>query len=440
MKGERGKVEWIVPAWPRTRGAAGAGPAGRTAYTGDVDIERKVEVLAGAAKYDVSCASSGSRRAGEGTGNTSTGGVCHSWSDDGRCISLLKILFSNHCIYDCAYCANRAGNPGPRASFTVEEVVRLTMEFYRRNYIEGLFLSSGVVGSPDHTMEQLVRVVERLRIEERFHGYIHLKAIPGASPELVRRAGLAVDRLSINIELPSEGSLRRLAPGKSKDGILGPMASIACGIAESREERRLHRKAPAYAPAGQSTQLIVGATPEDDRRILNLSHGLYRKYGLKRVYYSAYVPVNPDPLLPPPEGPPDLLREHRLYQADWLVRLYGFDPGELLDDATPNLDRLVDPKTAWAVRHPERFPVEVNRADRETLLRVPGVGFKSAARILASRRFAALRPEDLAPLGIVLRRAHAFLICGGRRIPPPPSPAPSADSRQMELFATAGGR
>lgn len=404
-----------------------------------MDVERKVEVLAGAAKYDVSCASSGSRRSGAGTGNASVGGICHSWSDDGRCISLLKILFSNHCIYDCAYCANRASNPIPRASFTVDEVVRLTMEFYRRNYIEGLFLSSGVVRSPDHTMERLVRVVERLRVDERFHGYIHLKAIPGASPELVRRAGLAVDRLSVNIELPSEASLRQLAPEKSREDILGPMASIACGISESLAERRRHRRAPAYAPAGQSTQLIVGATPEDDRRILNLSHGLYRKFGLKRVYYSAYVPVNPDPLLPPPEGPPDLLREHRLYQADWLVRLYGFDPGEIVDETFPNLDRTVDPKTAWALRHPERFPVEINRADRDTLLRVPGIGFKSAARILASRRFAALRPEDLAPLGIVMRRAHAFLTCGGRRVPSPPSAAPVRGGGQMELFAAGAG-
>ncbi|MBM4154424.1 MAG: putative DNA modification/repair radical SAM protein [Lentisphaerae bacterium] len=415
----------------RSAGDPGAHPA----YTPGVDVERKIEVLAGAAKYDVSCASSGSRRAGEGTGNASVGGICHSWSDDGRCISLLKILFSNHCIYDCAYCANRASNPVPRASFTVDEVVRLTMEFYRRNYIEGLFLSSGVVRSPDHTMEELVRVVERLRVDERFHGYIHLKAIPGASPDLVRRAGLAVDRLSVNIELPSEVSLRRLAPEKSKDDILRPMASIAGGIVESRAERRRHRSAPAYAPAGQSTQLIVGASPEDDRRILDLAHGLYRKFGLKRVYYSAYVPVNPDPLLPPPEGPPDILREHRLYQADWLVRLYGFAPAEIVDDARPNLDRAVDPKTAWALRHPERFPVEVNRADRDTLLRVPGIGFKSAARILATRRFAALRAEDLAPLGIVLRRAHAFLTCGGRRVLPPPPRAVAVDDRQPELFA-----
>ncbi|MDZ4197928.1 MAG: putative DNA modification/repair radical SAM protein, partial [Kiritimatiellia bacterium] len=388
-----------------------------------MDLQQKIGVLSGAAKYDASCASSGSRRTGEGLGNTSTGGICHSWSDDGRCISLLKILFSNHCIYDCAYCANRAGNAIPRASFTVDEVVRLTLEFYRRNYIEGLFLSSGVLRSPDHTMEQLVRVVERLRLEERFQGYIHLKTIPGAHPDLVRRAGLAVDRLSVNIELPSEASLNRLAPQKSKAGILGPMGEISRGIVESRVERRRHKGAPRYAPAGQSTQLIVGASPENDRQILNLSEGLYRRYRLKRVYYSAYVPVNADPLLPAPDARPDLLREHRLYQADWLVRLYGFEPSELLDESAPNLDRAEDPKTVWARRHPERFPVEINRADRETLLRVPGIGFVSAARILETRQFAALRPEDLAPLGLVLRRAAPFLLCGGRRVAAPPAPS-----------------
>ncbi len=408
-----------------------------------MDITRKVEILAGAAKYDVSCASSGSRRGGAGVGQTAVGGICHSWADDGRCISLLKILFSNCCVYDCAYCANRVSNPIPRASFTVDEVVDLTMSFYRRNYIEGLFLSSGVLRNPDYTMEQLVQVVERLRREEHFHGYVHLKTIPGASPELVRRAGLVVDRLSVNIELPSAESLKRLAPEKSKAGILDPMGMIAGGIAQSRAERRTHRAAPLYAPAGQSTQLIVGASPEDDRRIIALSHGLYRKFSLKRVYYSAYIPVNPDPLLPPPDTSPDLLREHRLYQADWLVRLYGFQPDELLDEAHPNLERGVDPKTAWAVRHPERFPVEVNRADRETLLRVPGIGFTSAVRILASRRFAAIRPEDLAPLGVVMRRAQPFVTCGGRRPPAPAVPlltrrrrAVAIGFEQPDLFAS----
>ncbi len=380
-----------------------------------MDLADKVGVLAGAARYDVSCASSGSRRRNRqgGLGQAATSGICHSWSDDGRCISLLKILFSNHCVYDCAYCANRASNPIERASFTVDEVVRLTVNFYRRNYIEGLFLSSGVVRSPDYTMEQLVQVAERLRREERFNGYIHLKAIPGASPELVRRAGRAADRVSVNIELPSEASLCALAPQKRKGDILGPMNDLGRAIAASREERRRDRRAPLFAPAGQSTQLIVGASPEDDRQILRLSEGLYRTFRLRRVYYSAFVPVNDDTRLPHPDGP-DLLREHRLYQADWLVRQYGFESAEVLPDDTRYLDRALDPKSAWALRHIDRFPVEVNRADYETLLRVPGIGVRSAKRIVSSRRIAALSHEDLDRIGVVMKRARHFVTCGGR--------------------------
>ncbi len=401
-----------------------------------MDLETKLAVLSAAAKYDVSCASSGSRRSGRGIGSTAVGGICHSWSDDGRCISLLKILFSNRCAYDCAYCACRASRPGPRATFTVDEVVRLTMEFYRRNYIEGLFLSSAVVGTPDATMEQLVRVVERLRREEGFHGYIHLKTIPGSSVEWVRRAGLFADRLSVNIELPSEASLRWLAPDKARADILGPMQRIADAIAEYREDRQRLRRVPAFVPAGQSTQMIVGASPEPDLQILRLSRALYRRFGLRRIYYSAYEPVAADPRLPPPDQPPDLLREHRLYQADWLVRLYGFEPEELLDERAPNLDRERDPKLAWALRHPERFPVDVNRADREELLRVPGIGIKSAARILATRRFAPVRPEDLAALGVVVRRAWPFVECSGRRVPSPDPVGRIAPARetQLELF------
>jgi putative DNA modification/repair radical SAM protein len=381
-----------------------------------MDLIEKLGLLSMAARYDVSCASSGSRRGGGGggTGATAVGGICHSWSDDGRCISLLKILFSSHCIYDCAYCANRASNPAPRATFTPEEVVELTMNFYRRNYIEGLFLSSGVVRSPDHTMERLVRTVELLRAQP-FHGYVHVKAIPGASLDLIRRAGRSADRVSLNIELPTEASLRRLAPEKRKDDILVPMERLGRDIADSRAERRRDRRAPSFAPAGQSTQLIVGASPESDRQILRLSQGLYRRFGLRRVYYSAYMAVNDDRRLPCGIEPP-LLREHRLYQADWLVRRYGFDAEDVLPDGQEFLDADVDPKSAWALRHLDRFPVDLDRAGIEALRRVPGIGHVSASRIAATRRFGALREEDLPRLGVVLKRARHFVVCGGRHL------------------------
>jgi len=380
-----------------------------------MDRERKVELLAGAARYDVSCSSSGSKRAARtrGLGRTNHAGMCHSWSDDGRCISLLKILMSNACTHDCAYCVNRCSNDTRRASFSVEELVDLTLNFYRRNYIEGLFLSSGVVQSADHTMERMLEVAVRLR-RERFGGYIHLKTLPGASSDLVLRAGRVADRMSVNIELPTERSLRALAPGKRKEDILRPMDWIAQQRHAAHAERRASRKAPLFCPAGQSTQLIVGATPESDRQILTLSEHLYRRYGLKRVYYSAYVPVSPDSRLPPPDRPADLLREHRLYQADWLVRRYGFEAGELLAEEDASLDREMDPKSAWALRHLDRFPVEVNAAPEELLLRVPGIGHLSAARILKTRRLAALREEDLARLGVVMKRARFFITCGGR--------------------------
>ena len=402
-----------------------------------MDTLEKLRLLSAAARYDASCASSGSRRGAEargGLGNAAVSGICHSWADDGRCISLLKILFSNQCIHDCAYCANRCSNPIRRATFTPDEVVGLTLHFYRRNYIEGLFLSSGVVRNADWTMAQLVRVVRRLRVEEGFNGYIHLKAIPGASAELIRQAGLFTDRLSVNIELPTEVSLRRLAPQKSKDDILRPMGGIADGIRENRAERKASRRAPLFVPAGQSTQLIVGASPEDDRQILSLSSGLYRRYGLKRVYYSAFVPVREDPRLPPTERP-DLLREHRLYQADWLVRLYGFGADELLNEQNAWLDREMDPKTAWALRHPERFPVDLRTTEREILLRVPGVGFTSAARILSARACGPLRLDDLARLGVVLKRARSFIVCDGYL--PPPSNNPEALRRQLASRAVA---
>ena len=376
-----------------------------------MNTKEKLAILSDAAKYDASCSSSGSSRKNKGgTGEAASSGICHSWTPDGRCVSLLKILFTNRCVYDCAYCVSRFSNDVPRVSFTPEEVVELTMNFYRRNYIEGLFLSSAVEKGPDYTMERLVKVVEMLRKEKRFGGYIHLKTIPGASDELVRRAGLCCDRISVNIELPSEESLKQLAPQKKKADILTPMGNIGRGIVESRVERKKHKKAPMFAPAGQSTQLIVGATPEDDRRILTLSDNLYSHFDLKRVYYSAYIPVNPAVT----GSRPHLLREHRLYQADWLMRLYGFACDEILPADAPFLDEYLDPKTAWALRHPERFPIDVNRADYEELLRVPGVGFRSAQRMVTSRRIAALRREDLPKFGVVMKRAQFFITCAGR--------------------------
>ncbi len=380
-----------------------------------VEVEKKLEILGAAARYDVSCSSSGVRRAGRrgGLGDCASAGVCHSWSDDGRCISLLKVLFSNRCIYDCAYCANRASVSRPRASFTPRELADLTMDFYRRNYIEGLFLSSAVWVSPDYTMERLLLTARMLREEKGFNGYIHLKAIPGASPELIRRAGVFADRMSVNIELPTERSLRLLAPDKRKEDILGPMGDVAEGITGNREERRRFRKAPAFVPAGQSTQLIVGATPESDLRIVRLAEGLYGRYRLKRVYYSAFVPVSEDPRLPGLDAPP-LLREHRLYQADWLLRHYHFTSGEILSEEHPDLDEELDPKAGWALRNPHFFPVEVNRADYESLLRVPGLGVKSAKRIIYARRAHSLDFDALKKIGVVLKRARYFITCNGR--------------------------
>ncbi len=379
-----------------------------------MDLVRKIEILGAAARYDASCASSGncSETPVGGFGNTSAAGICHSWADDGRCISLLKILLSNVCEYDCAYCLNRRSNDVPRASFTVQEVVDLTVDFYRRNYIEGLFLSSGVSGGPDATMERMVKVAEKLRLEHRFGGYIHLKAIPGASPDLIRRAGLYADRLSVNIELPSGEALQKFAPDKSKAMIFNPMGQIDRAITESRAERKVNRKAPRFSPAGQSTQMIVGASPENDLQILKLSDSLYRHFQLKRVYFSAYIPVGDDSRLPALPMPP-LRREHRLYQADWLMRFYGFDAAEILDEAHPELDEQLDPKAAWALRHPHFFPVDLNRASPETLLRVPGVGPQSARRIVSSRRFGPVRFDHLPKIGVVLKRARFFITCPG---------------------------
>ena len=382
-----------------------------------MELMDKLEILADAAKYDAACTSSGLDRAGRpGTiGSTTLAGCCHSFSADGRCISLLKVLMTNVCAYDCQYCVNRRSNDLPRAAFTPRELCELTMGFYRRNYIEGLFLSSAVLVSPDYTTERMIEALRLLREEYRFGGYIHAKAIPGADPRLTYCLGLLADRMSVNIELPSAGSLALLAPDKRKENILTPMGQIRDGISLASRERKLCRHAPRFAPAGQSTQMIVGATPESDRQILTLTQGLYDKYHLKRVFYSAYMPVSNSPLLPAPQNfQPPLLREHRLYQADWLLRFYHFRAEELLDEEAPNLDPRLDPKCTWALRHLEFFPVEVNRADYEALLRVPGVGVRSARRILAARRVGPLTFEGLKRLGVVLKRAQYFLTCSGR--------------------------
>lgn len=381
-----------------------------------MNLEEKLTILTDAAKYDASCASCGSDRQGSKMGNASIAGICHSWSSDGRCVSLLKILLSNVCLYDCAYCVNRRSNDIPRTTFTVAEVVRLTLDFYRRNCIEGLFLSSAVFGSPDKVMERMVAIAKTLRQDEGFGGYVHLKAIPGASLELMRQAGLYADRVSVNIELPSEESLKRLAPEKTRSNILTPMAFLGRSIQESRAERKQNRRAPVFAPGGHSTQLIVGASPESDLQIVRLGEALYQKYAVSRVYFSAFIPVNRyDGRLPEVEMPP-LLREHRLYQADWLLRYYGFQAGELLDESQPQLDSELDPKAMWAVRNFHHFPIEVNTADYRWLLRVPGIGVTSARRILGARKFQTLGFEDLGKLGVVLKRALFFVTCGGRHM------------------------
>jgi len=373
----------------------------------------KLKVLSAAAKYDVSCSSSGSNRRNTagGLGNASYAGICHSFADDGRCISLLKILMTNHCIYDCAYCANRRSNDIKRATFTVDEVVDLTINFYRRNYIEGLFLSSGVIKNPDYTMERLASIAKDLRTIHKFNGYIHLKSIPGASPELIRLAGLYADRMSVNIEIPSETNLKFLAPEKNFPSILTPMGFIKSQIEENKEERRKYRKAPLFTPAGQSTQLIIGATPDSDNQILHLSSNLYGTNNLKRVYYSAYNPTNEyDKRLPALVTPP-LRREHRLYQADWLLRFYQFKVDEIVNDNNPNLDLELDPKLGYALRNPHLFPVDINRADLHMILRVPGIGPKSAKLILSARRFSKLNSLHLQKMGVVMKRARYFITC-----------------------------
>ncbi|MDR3207501.1 MAG: putative DNA modification/repair radical SAM protein [Oscillospiraceae bacterium] len=387
------------------------------------DLMKKLTILGAAAKFDASCSSSGGGRAGKPgqLGNTCSAGICHTWAADGRCVSLLKVLLSNACCYDCAYCVNRRSSDVERATFTPAELAELTVSFYRRNYIEGLFLSSGVLKSPDYTMELMGETLRLLREDYHFGGYIHVKVIPGADSRMVNAIGLLADRVSVNVELPSREGLSLLAPQKTPENIFAPMNHIQRAQTMSLEDRRHFKTAPLFAPAGQATQMIVGATPDTDLTILRLSHALYRKYRLKRVYFSAYIPVGENPALPAPGSRVPLLREHRLYQADWLLRFYDFQPDELLSESAPLLDPELDPKCVWALAHPERFPVEVNTADYETLLRVPGLGVVSAKRILAARRQGHLTLDNLRKLGVVMKRAQYFLIAAGKfggRLPP----------------------
>jgi putative DNA modification/repair radical SAM protein len=373
-------------------------------------VKEKLEILSDAAKYDVSCSSSGSKRKNTkgGLGNSNGMGICHSYTEDGRCVSLLKILLTNHCVFDCAYCVSRKSNDVKRAAFTVKEVVDLTINFYRRNYIEGLFLSSGIFKDVDYTMERLVRIAKELRTTHKFNGYIHLKAIPGASDELIHEAGLYADRLSVNLEIPSEMSLKKVAPEKNYADAYKPMNYLKSAIVGMKEEKKLLKSSPQFAPGGQSTQMVIGATPENDLQVLTLADSLYSQQSLKRVYYSGYIPISADRRVPALRSAP-LRRENRLYQADWLMRFYGFSVDEIVDEQHPELDLDIDPKTAYALRHPEMFPVDINTAPIELILRVPGVGVKSARKIVAARRFAKLRMDNLKKIGVVLKRARWFI-------------------------------
>lgn len=382
-------------------------------------IQEKLAILADAAKYDVSCASSGSDRKNDtkGLGNAHPGmGICHSYTADGRCVSLLKILLTNVCIYDCAYCVSRKSNDVKRAAFTVQEVVDLTINFYRRNYIEGLFLSSGIFKDPDYTMERLVRVAKKLRTECNFNGYIHLKAIPGASDELMREAGLYADRLSVNLELPTEAGLKLLAPEKSRPAMIKPIRFLQSEIIRLEDERKVLTKVPKFVPAGQSTQVIVGASGETDMEIMHMASQFYRQFQLKRVYYSGYVPISNDNRLPAMHSQVPLLRENRLYQADWLLRCYGFEPHELLNEGHPNLDTDIDPKLSWALRHLDCFPVDINKADRMLIARVPGIGLESARKICAARKHAELGWDQLKQIGVKISKARYFITCKAKSL------------------------
>lgn len=382
----------------------------------NMDLMEKLTILSDAAKYDVACTSSGVDRKGngKGMGNSIAPGICHTFSADGRCVSLLKILFTNECIFNCAYCLNNCNSDVKRAAFTPEEVCTITMEFYRRNYIEGLFLSSGIMISPNYTMDLIYQTVYQLRTVHHFNGYIHVKAIPGADPVLVEKTGFLADRMSINLELPTADGLKKLAPYKSRNTILKPMRQIQNGIIENKHELMVYRKTPAFVPAGQSTQMIIGATPENDFQIMSVAEGLYKKFSLKRVFYSAFVNVNNNSSLPATSSGPPLLREHRLYQADWLLRYYKFEVSELLSEDRPDFNIFLDPKCDWALRHLEYFPVEINRASYQTLLRVPGIGYKSAERIVKARKRTTLTFDDLKKIGVVLKRALYFITCSGK--------------------------
>ncbi|MDA3847850.1 MAG: putative DNA modification/repair radical SAM protein [Vallitaleaceae bacterium] len=381
----------------------------------DTQIITKLQTLAESAKYDVSCASSGVDKSNKGgLGNSAACGICHAWSSDGRCISLLKTLMTNDCVYDCAYCINRSSNDIRRESFTAEEVATLTIEFYRRNYIEGLFLSSAIEKNPNYTMEKILKVVQLLRHQHKFFGYIHVKGIPGADPALIRQVGLLVDRMSVNIELPTRESLRLLAPQKNPEKLFDPMRQIKDGILQLKDDRMHFKHAPAFVPAGQSTQMIVGATDDSDKTILETTEKLYKAFDLKRVYFSAYVPVNEGSLLPSIQLAPPKLREHRLYQADFLLRFYKFSASELLGEGEHNFDLAYDPKINWAFKHIEQFPMEINRVSVEELLRIPGIGTTSARRIMRQRKVVTIQYDDLSKMGVVMKRAKYFLTCNGK--------------------------
>lgn len=402
-------------------------------------IKEKLSILADAAKYDVSCSSSGSKRKNNsnGLGDSSGMGICHSYTEDGRCVSLLKILLTNHCIFDCAYCVTRKSNDIKRAAFKVQEVVDLTINFYRRNYIEGLFLSSGIFKDADYTMERLIQVAKKLRLEENFNGYIHLKSIPGASDELMREAGLYADRLSVNIEIPTKSGLKLLAPDKKHEDFIKPMEKVKNEIIQYKRESRLIKSTPKYAPAGQSTQMIVGASGESDRDIMYSATFFYKKYNMKRVYYSGYVPVTNDSRLPAMGSQVPLLRENRLYQTDWLLRFYDFDVRELLNEDHLNLDLEVDPKLSWALRNRHLFPVDVNRVEKHLLLRVPGIGLKSVNKILLARKFRKLNWEHLKNIGIAMNRAKYFITCDSREFE---VNEPSSEYLKNVILSTSSGK
>lgn len=376
-------------------------------------IREKLNILADAAKYDVSCSSSGGNRKNDnkGLGDSHSSGICHTYTEDGRCVSLLKILLTNHCIYDCLFCVSRKSNDIKRAAFSVDEVVDLTMNFYRRNYIEGLFLSSGIFKNADFTMERLLLVVKKLRLEQKFNGYIHLKTIPGASEELIKEAGLYADRMSINLEMPTEAGLKLLAPEKSHADVIKPLAFVQQNIAQFAADKKLIKHVPKFVPAGQSTQMVIGATPESDKDIMYTANAFYKNFSLKRVYYSGYVPISNDTRMPILGTQPPLLRENRLYQTDWLMRFYGFKVQELLNDANPNLDVDIDPKLSWAIRNMHHFPVDINKADYRMILRIPGIGVMSAQKIVQARKFGKLRIDQLKKIGVAYNRAKHFITC-----------------------------